>query len=62
MTRPTPQRSDGPPCWVVVILGDCGRYATISTHASRGEAAAAAEQHAGSVILFRPAPVPAEEF
>jgi hypothetical protein len=44
---------------VVVVLGDCGRYTTLSTHGSRGEATAAAEQRAGSVIRFKPAPVPA---
>jgi hypothetical protein len=53
MTRPSPQRTDGPPCWLVVTWADACRYRVLSAHPTRGEAAAAAEQRAGAVILFR---------
>jgi hypothetical protein len=51
--------------WVVVILGDCGRYTTISAHPTRAEAVVVAEAHAGATILFcgaPTAPTPQDDF
>jgi hypothetical protein len=52
--KPTPAAA----CWAVAIWSTPCRYDVVSVHHTRAEAAAAAAQHAGATLLFRPAPTP----